>query len=97
MTEQNADYGIWNKVIGDGVEINRYGVISALLIIVGCLGGVAVGLGAIHSYLQLTLIVAVTMASLSTILAVSPMKLIMNLAVVAIVVDLGIIIFNLIA
>ena len=95
MVQENTNHGIWNKILGDNIEINRYGIISTLLIIVGCLGGITVGLGAIESYLQLTLIVLTTMLSLSTILAVAPMKYILNLSAIAILVDVVLIIYNL--
>lgn len=97
MVQENINYGVWSKLIGNNIEINRYGIISVITILVGCLGGIVVGLGAIDSYLQLTLIVLGTMASLSTVLAVAPMKYILNLGLFAIVIDVIILIYNLLA
>jgi hypothetical protein len=97
MVQEKTDYGIWSKLIGNNIDINRYGIISVITILVGCLGGIVVGLGAIESYLQLAFIVLATMASLSTVLAVAPMKYILNLAVLAVIIDLIILVYNLVA
>ena len=70
------------------LEFNRFGIISMVLLIVGCLGGLTVGFGAVNEVWSLTLIVIPTMVTLSLLLAVSPMKYIMTAAVAAIVIDL---------
>jgi len=44
--------GFIDKIFYDH-DINRYGIISMLLLVVGCGGGIAVGLGALHSTIQL--------------------------------------------
>ena len=69
-------------------EFNRFGYISAILLVVGCLGGITVGLGAVEYIWALTLVVVPTMATLALLLAVSPMKYIINAALVAIAVDI---------
>lgn len=91
-----ADLGVWYKLLGNA-NFNRYGIISIVLLLVGCLGGVAVGMGAINSYAQLIPIVIFTMASLTTILAVSPMKYILSLSSLAVLLDAAIIIYLAIA
>jgi hypothetical protein len=55
-------------------EFNRFGLISIILLVVGCVGGVAVGLGAIKYTGTLILCVVPTMTTLSLLLAVAPMK-----------------------
>jgi len=76
-------------------DMNRYGIISMLLLVVGILGGIAVGTGGIHSTIQLVLLVFSTMAALSMILAVSPMKYIVYSSMFAVAVDLVILTINL--
>ena len=56
------------------LEDNRYGWISVVILIVGCLGGLTVGLGAIGSTFALISIVVPTMLTLSLLLAVAPMR-----------------------
>jgi hypothetical protein len=91
--DQNS---FWHKMMPD-LEVNRYGVISMVLLVVGCLGGLAVGLGAIDHTWQLIAVVIPTMLTLSLLLAVAPMKQIMNAMALALVIDLSIIILNFIS
>ncbi len=79
--------------IVESAEFNRFGINSAILIITGCLGGVAVGLGAIESTLALMLIVIPTMATLSLVLAVAPMKGLLWLAALSTVINSLLIIY----
>ena len=64
---------MYAKIIEE-LEDNRYGWISIVILIVGCLGGMAVGLGAIGSTFALISIVVPTMLTLSLLLAVAPMR-----------------------
>jgi hypothetical protein len=75
-------------------DMNRYGIISMLLIVVGCLGGIAVGLGGINSAVQLAFLAFSTMGALSMILAVAPMKYIVYSSFLAILIDLVIMSIN---
>lgn len=75
------------------LEFNRFGIISIVLIIVGCLGGLTVGFGAVQEIWSLTLIVIPTMITLSLLIAVSPMKYIMTAAITAVVIDLLMLIY----
>lgn len=75
------------QIFGGNTEFNRYGLISAVLLIVGCMGGLAVGLGAVEHVLTLSLVVLPTMATLSFILAVSPMRIILTIGAVATAID----------
>lgn len=74
-------------------EFNRFGLISMILLIIGCLGGVTVGLGAINYTFTLILVVIPTMTTLSLLLAVSPMKWIINAAAICVVIDLVLMIY----
>ena len=76
-------------------DMNRYGIISMLLLIVGCLGGMAVGLGGMQSVIQLIFLVIPTMTALAMILAVAPMKYIVYSSMVAVALDLIILAINL--
>ena len=88
--DQNS---FWHKMMPD-LEVNRYGVISIVLLIVGCMGGLTVGLGAIDHTWQLIAVVIPTMLTLSLLLAVAPMKQIMNSMVIAVVIDVLIMFLN---
>ena len=71
----------------ENLEFNRFGIISIVLLIVGCLGGLTVGFGAVKEVWSLTLIVIPTMVTLSLLIAVSPMKYIMTSAIIAVLID----------
>ncbi len=94
MSTTNTESSFWNSFFKEGMEHNRYAIISAVLLIVGCLGGLTVGYGAIHSTFQLIAIVVPTMATLSLLLAVAPLKYVMNLAAITIIIDVIILIIN---
>lgn len=72
----------------ESLEFNRFGIISIVLLIVGCLGGLTVGFGAVKEVWSLTMIVIPTMITLSLLIAVSPMRYIMTAAVVTVIIDL---------
>lgn len=76
-----------DKIFGLNTEFHRFGLISAILLLVGCLGGITVGLGAIESVVSLSLVVVPTMTTLSLMLAVAPMKYIMTAGIVSITID----------
>ena len=86
---------VFYKIFGN-YEFNRYGIIAMLLLWNVCLGGVAVQVGAMNSIPQLILLVFPTMGLLTWILAVQPMKTILQIAAVATVLDIAVIIYNLI-
>jgi hypothetical protein len=95
MDTTTIENSFWHKMIPD-LELNRYGIISIVILIVGCLGGVAVGLGAIDYLWQLIAVVIPTMLTLSLLLAVAPMKSILNMMAIAVIIDVLLIIINLI-
>jgi hypothetical protein len=74
-------------------EQNRYGIISGFILIVGCLGGITVGLGAIKDTWALILVVVPTMTTLSLLLAVAPMQWIFKSAAATAAIDLLIILY----
>lgn len=76
-----------DRIFGENTEFNRFGLISATLLIVGTLGGLAVGLGAIDYVWALVAIVLPTMLTLSLLLAVAPMKYILGAGIVSVIVD----------
>lgn len=82
----------FDRLISDS-EFNRFGLICVILTIVGCLGGIAVGLGAINNVMTLSAVIIPTMATLSLLLAVSPMRWIMTAALVAVSLDLILILY----
>ncbi len=84
---------VHNTGVKSEAEFNRFGLITIILLIIGCLGGVAVGLGAIESTLALITIVIPTMTTLSFLLAVAPMKWIINAGVVCVIIDVAYIVF----
>jgi len=74
-------------------EFNRFGLISIILLVVGCVGGVSVGLGAIKYTGTLILCVLPTMTTLSLLLAVTPMKWIWRSAILSVAIDFILIIY----
>lgn len=70
------------------LEFNRFGWIAVILLVVGCLGGLTVGMGAIESTAALVAVVIPTMITLSLLLAVSPMKYVMIATASAISIDI---------
>jgi hypothetical protein len=95
METQVKENGFWDKVFQGDLEHYRFAIISSVLLIVGCLGGLTVGYGAIHHTWQLIVIVIPTMATLSFLLAVAPLKQILNLATLSTVINLIILTINL--
>ncbi len=74
------------KLIADA-EFNRFGVISTVLTVVGILGGVVTGMGAVENTITLSLVLIPTMVTLSCILAVQPMRWILTAGAVSFGID----------
>lgn len=87
MSTQQHSIGFWGN-LGTWAEENRFGVIAIALLIVGCLGGVAMNLGAVREVWSMVIVVIPTMLTLSLLLAVAPMKWILNALALSVVVDL---------
>lgn len=79
----------------ENLEKQRYGVMAILLLLVGCSAGIAVGLGALTQVFSLIILAVTTMAALSMMLAVAPMKAILYTSGIALFADLVIILVNL--
>lgn len=75
-----------DKLVGD-YNFNRYGIYPIALLLIGCLSGVAIGLGGMSTPLGISILVVPTMASLTMILAVAPMRLLLWTTLFAIAVD----------
>jgi len=73
------------------IEFNRFGYTAAIILLIGCLGGIAVGVGAIQNTFSLILVVIPTMITLSLLLAVYPMKYIMKASFVCLIIDISMI------
>lgn len=85
---------IWDKLFNGELEHNRFAIISGVLLIVGCMGGIATFYGAMSSTSQLILILVPTMATLASLLAVAPVKRILTFATIAVLLDVIIILYN---
>ncbi len=96
MMRQKIKQSFWDKVFNDSLEENRFGIVTMVLLIVACLGGLTQLYNVSDSIFELAIIVFPMMILLSMILAVQSMKLILNLAVVAIIIDLLVILYELI-
>jgi hypothetical protein len=78
---------MFEKLIKE-MEFNRFGWIAIILLVVGCFGGLTVGMGALKSTFALILILIPTMMTLSFLLSVAPMKWIAFSAIITVSVDL---------
>lgn len=94
MEKTDTKSSFWDKFFAGGAEFNRYSIISGVLLVVGCLGGLTVGMGAIDNVVQLIFVVVPTMATLSLLLALAPMKQILGIATLTIIIDIIILTIN---
>lgn len=84
-----------NKVMAfwEILEFNRFGIISMLVVILGCVGGMAASFGAGDDALKLAIIAYPTIISLSLILAGAKMRAIIYVSVIAVILDLIVLVF----
>jgi hypothetical protein len=87
MKAQEIKQSTWTKLENLANEY-RFGVIAISLLIIGCLGGVTMSYGAALHTWSLIVVVIPTMTTLSLLLAVSPMKWILNAFIVTVLVDI---------
>jgi hypothetical protein len=66
----------------------RFGVIAITLLIIGCLGGVAMNYGAALQTWSLIAVIIPTMTTLSLLLAVSPMNWILKAFIITVITDI---------
>lgn len=78
-----------------GVEFNRFGIICVIITVIGCLGGIAIGLGAIQNTAALIAVVLPTMLTLSLLIAVAPMKQILYASSISVLIDIVLIVYYL--
>ena len=76
------------QVFSENTEFNRFGLICVVLLVVGCSGGLAVGLGGVKNVLSLFMIVLPTMTTLSLLIAVAPMKYILPAGIISTIINL---------
>jgi hypothetical protein len=95
IMENSTSISFWDKIFGDA-EFNRYSIISMTIIVIGCLGGITVGMGAVNSIFQIIMVVFPTMMGLALILGMAPMKYILNVCALAIIIDILLLIYNLV-
>ncbi|GAB5417254.1 MAG: hypothetical protein Crog4KO_08640 [Crocinitomicaceae bacterium] len=94
---QNQGLKSGEVIFAENTEFNRFGLICAVILIVGCTGGLAVGLGAIEYVGTLVAAVIPTMLTLSLLLAVAPMRYVMTAGTVSTIINLSMIAYFLIA
>lgn len=82
----------WEK----DAEFNRFGIISIVLLIVGCLGGITVGMGAVDHIWSLILVIVPTMTTLSLLLALAPMRYILYATAASVLIDVILLVYFLI-
>lgn len=87
MKTEEITQSTWMKLENLANEY-RFGVLAITLLIIGCLGGVAMNYGAALHTGSLIIVVIPTMTTLSLLLAVAPMKWIMNAFIVTVLVDI---------
>ncbi|MCD6068988.1 MAG: hypothetical protein K0S33_3814 [Bacteroidetes bacterium] len=87
-TISRAEVNFWSSL-----EFNRYGIISMLVIVIGCVGGIAAAFGAGADTLKIAMIAFPSVIALALILAVSPMKAIVYAGSIAILLDILVLIF----
>lgn len=74
-------------------EAYRFGIIPMLLVVVACMGGIAAGFGAKDDAVKIGTIAFPTIIMLAFILAVAPMRWIIWTAVIAVLLQIGVLIF----
>ena len=91
--EQSANASLWEQVLANA-EFNRYGIISIGFLLIGIIGGIAIGISAYAHVWQISIIAIFTMLSLSLMLAVAPMRYILMSTAVALAIDVLLVIMN---
>jgi predicted lipid-binding transport protein (Tim44 family) len=83
----------WDKQ-AESAEFNRFGIISMGFVLIGIIGGIAIGISAFAHIWQIAVISVFTMLSLYLMLAVAPMKYILSATALALAVDVLIVLLN---
>ncbi len=90
MKAQEIKESTWMKLENLATQY-RFGVIAITLLIIGCLGGVTMNYGAALHIWSLIAVIIPTMTTLSLLLAVAPMRWILNAFIVTVLVDIMVI------
>lgn len=77
------------------LESQRFGLLVVALLTVGCMAGIAVGVGGLKQVFSLIILAFTTMTALSMMLAVAPIRAIVYTSALAVAADLIIIVANL--
>lgn len=93
METNNLTLGTKMDQLIKTAEFNRFGLIFVILTVVGCLGGIAIGLGGIEHTFSLIAVVLPSMLTLSLLIAVAPMRVILITTILAVTIDLLLIIY----
>lgn len=83
----------WDKLIPD-METNRFGTVSIVILIIGGIGGITVSLGAYDSWIQLSILIVPIMTTLVLLLAVMPMRWILNAMAITVLIDVAVLLYN---
>lgn len=75
------------------LEYARFALIPVILVIIGCIGGIAAGFGTNNSIFELAVVSIGTVIPMSLLMAVVPMKPVFYLSVIAVLLDFLILIF----
>lgn len=86
----------WLDFIVGEYDFNRYGIYAVALLLVGCLSGIAVGMGAMTNPIEIILLIVPTMAALVMIIGVAPMRILLWTCLIACAVDVIIIAYHLV-
>lgn len=76
------------STLWENMEFNRYGLNAIQLLIIGCLGGIAAAAVLPVSLIGLALLGLAAVVSLTSMLAVMPMKWVVGSGVIAVLLDL---------
>jgi len=95
MEAQNVP-SFWDKLIPE-MENNRFGTVSIVILIIGCIGGITVSQGAYDSWIQLSILIVPLMVTVVMLLAVLPMRWIMNAMAITVLIDVAVLLFNILS
>lgn len=78
------------KKLWENLESVRFGIIPVLLVIIGCLGGLAAAFGAHDNSIKLSLVAFPTIIAAALVLGLAPMKLVLYVSVPAVIIDIAV-------
>lgn len=81
------------KINWENAETNRFGIVPMLLVVVACMGGLAVGFGARENEWEIALATLPTMVTLTAILSVAPMRFTVWSSIITLIIHACILIF----